>query len=182
MEDPSYLDELFNNNHKWDKYERYMAQFNSPGAIISTAPCDIHRMRRKPANNFFSRRSIAALEPLIHHHVERLCERFEKFRSSGSPVTVNYAMNCFTGDVVSEYVFGESWRLLESPDFAPWLLSSNKRAGEYSHAMKQWPWLVHVLNALPISWISMLAPDMGMILGYINVSRSLTLFLRILTF
>jgi cytochrome P450 len=163
---------LNNNNGKWEKYEPYMAQFNSPGAVISTAQYDLHRMRRKPENNFFSRRSIVALEPLIYEQVERLCERMDGYKANKSPLTVNHAMLCFTGDVVSQYAFGESWHLLDSPDFAPWMLSANKKIGEYSHSLKQWPWLVHVLNALPLPWIAAVAPDVAMILKYQEVSES----------
>jgi cytochrome P450 len=85
-----------------------MAQFNSPGAVILTAQYDLHRMRRKPENAFFSKRSIVALESAIYDHVERLCNRLEELKWKKSPLTINHAMFCFTGDVVSEYVFSES--------------------------------------------------------------------------
>lgn len=146
---------------------------------MSTAQHDLHRMRRKHENNFFSKRSIVALEPLIYRHVEILCNRLQEFRTSEIPLMVNDAMIAFTSDVVSEYVFGEPWSVLESADFAPWLLSANKKAGEFSHAMKQWPWLVHILNALPISWISRVAPDVAIILNYQDVSKSPTLYVSI---
>jgi hypothetical protein len=126
-------------------------------------------MRRKPENNFFSKRSIVALEPLIQQHIERLCSRIEDFKASRQPLTVNHAMLCFTGDVVSEYVFGVSWELLKSPDFAPWMLSANKTTGELSHTMKQWPWLVHVLNVLPVSSLALFAPDVAKIFRYQEV-------------
>lgn len=180
IDDPSYYDELYNNTEKWDKYRPYMAQFNSPGSVISTAPHDLHRMRRKHENNFFSKRSIVALEPLIYRHVETLCNRLQEFRTDEIPLPVNNAMLCFSSDVVSEYVFGESWNLLESADFAPWLQSANRMTGQLSHAMKQWPWLVPVLNALPISWISKVVPDVAIVLDYQDVSKSPTLFQSIL--
>jgi cytochrome P450 len=127
-------------------------------------------MRRKPENNFFSKRSIVALEPLIYQHVDKLCDRLGQFRSSGQPLTVNHAMLCFTGDVVSDYVFGGSWDLLKSPDFAPWMLSANKKTGELSHTMKQWPWLVHILNVVPTALLSWASPDVAKIFRYQDVS------------
>lgn len=148
-----------------------MAQFNSPGAVVSTAAYEPHRRRRKAENNFFSKRSIVALEPLIYQQVGKLCGRLEKIRDSKTPLQVNCAMLCFTGDVVSRYVFGESWGLLDTPDFAPWMLSANKMTGELSHAMKQWPWLVHVFNSMPISWLTKMAPDIAKIMNYQSVSR-----------
>jgi cytochrome P450 len=149
-----------------------MAQFNSTGAVISTAQHDLHRMRRRHESGFFSKRSIVGLEPMIYNHIERLCKRLEMFKENKSPLTVNHAMLCFTGDVVSKYAFGESWHLLDTVDFAPWMLSANKKTGEYSHALKQWPWLVHVLNALPLPWIARVAPDVAKILKYHEVSSS----------
>jgi cytochrome P450 len=153
-----------------------MAQFNSPGAVISTAQYDLHRMRRKQENSFFSKRNIVALEPIVYTHIDRLCKRLEEFKENKSPLTVNHAMLCFTGDVVSEYVFGESWHLLDTADFAPWMLSANKKIGEYSHALKQWPWFVHILNSLPLPWIARVAPDVAKILEYEDVGNSFASF------
>ena len=152
-----------------------MAQFNSPGAAISTAQYDLHRMRRKPENNFFSKRSIVALEPRIHDYIAKLSKRLDEFCETKSPLTINYAMLCFTTDVVSEYVFGQPWDLLDTTDLSPWMLQSTKRAGELSHTIKQWPWIIHIINTLPLSWVSKLDPGTAKILRFQDVRISVPL-------
>jgi cytochrome P450 len=154
IEDSEYYDELYNNNYKWDKYWLYINQFNTPGAVISTIEHDVHRARRKPENNFFSKRSVVALEPMIHRNLDKLCARMRQFRDSKTVFSLNTAMLCFTSDVVSEYAFDTSYNLLETDDLSPSMLAANKKTGEYSHAMKQFPWLLQVFNFLSQEWIA----------------------------
>ena len=171
IEDHEYYDELYNSNAKWEKYEPYMAQFNSREAMFSTAQYDLHRMRRKPENNFFSKRSIVALEPVIHQSLDKMRKRLDAAEKSRSLVPINALMLCFTTDVVSEYIFGESWSLLDTPDFSPWMGKAIKTAGESAHALKQWPWLSGVMNALPSSLMSRIAPEVARTLRYQDVSN-----------
>jgi hypothetical protein len=80
-------------------------------------------------------------------------------------------MLCFTSDVVSEYAFGpqHSYNLLGLEDFAPSLLAANKKAGECSHTMKQFPFLGTVFNRLSLAWVKKLSPDFGLILEFQEV-------------
>jgi hypothetical protein len=90
---------------------------------------------------------------------------------------VNAVMLCFTSDVVSEYAFGESYNLLQTEDFSFSLLVANKKIGEYSHSLKQFPWLVHVFNFIPQDWIARLSPDFALILGYQDVRNKILICL-----
>ena len=78
-------------------------------------------------------------------------------------------MLCYTSDVVSEYAFGKSYDLLDTPDLAPSMLQANKTTGEGSHTLKQWPWLVKVFEVIPISWVAKLSADFGLVLRYQDV-------------
>ena len=169
IEDSEFYDSLYNNNAKWDKYEPYTAQFNSPGSTISTADHDLHRARRKPENNLFSKRNVIALEPIIHKNIRKVCARLEEYKKEQAPFPVNQAMLSFTSDVVSEYAFGKSYDLLDTVDLAPSMLKANKTTGEGSNTLKQWPWLVKVFEVIPISWIAKLSADFGLVLRYQDV-------------
>ena len=137
--------------------------------MISTIEHDIHRARRKPENNFFSKRSVVALEPMMHRNLDKRCARMCQFRDSRTVFPLNAAMLCFTSDVVSEYAFGSSYNLLDTEDLSPSILTANKKTGEYSHALKQFPWIIHVFNFLSQEWIARLSSDFGLILGYQDV-------------
>ena len=114
---------------------------------------------------------------MIHRNLEELCARMEQFRNSKMVFPLNTAMLCFTSDVVSEYAFGESYNLLRTKDFSPSLLVANKKTGEYSHSLKQFPWLVHVFNFIPKDWIARLSPDFALILGYQDVRNKILICL-----
>jgi hypothetical protein len=149
-------------------------QFNARESTISTIPHDIHRLRRKPENNFFSKRSIVAIEPLIHNGLDKLSLLLKVARETKAPLGVNAAFVAFSSDVVSEYAFGDSYDLLAIGKEVERERMSRalKSAGIASHTLKQWPWLVQFFDALPQSWISRLNPDFGLILGGQEVSSS----------
>jgi len=109
---------------------------------------------------------------MIRHNLDRLCMLFDSAKETQGPLGLNAVMGAFTSDVVSEYAFGESYGLLDlgKDEEREKMNQALKVAGIASHTLKQWPWLVQVFDALPVSWISWLNPDFGLLMGPHEVS------------
>lgn len=77
---------------------------------------DTHRKRRAAVSKHFSRRNVVEIEPVVHREAHRLCE---KLLAYPTPFQTQSAYSCFTTDVITEYLFGESTGLLDQPDWEP---------------------------------------------------------------
>ncbi|KAH8592532.1 putative cytochrome P450 [Bisporella sp. PMI_857] len=172
IDDPEYYDELYNNTEKWDKYQPYMDQFGLAGALVSTAPHDLHRLRRKPLQNYFSRRAVVALESSILSNLEILCNKLSYYKQEGDPMELHPYLVCFAADVASEYTFGESYNLqTEGTGEQKKNYSIGFReAGEAVHTLKQWPLLATIFK-LDEKWVSMLSPAFKLLVSTSNIAK-----------
>lgn len=81
--------------------------------MISTVPHDHHRLRRGVLNQFFSKRAVTSLEPILQEKVDKLAERFEEAHKAGTVLSLEYAFAAFTSDVITHYCYGTSYRYLD---------------------------------------------------------------------
>lgn len=120
INDPDFIDEVYpGGGRKVDKPPRYAAMFGITAASFSTSLHETHRVRRGLINSFFSKRSIARLEPAIQSAVDRLCDRFEGFRRSGEALNLQYAYMALGTDVINRYCFATSKFYVDDDDFQP---------------------------------------------------------------
>ena len=131
--------------------------FGTSMAAVGTVDHDVHRLRRAALNPFFSKKSIADLEPVIQAQVDKLCSRLGECK--GQVVNLSDALACLSGDVISDCAFGETYGLLDGPDFAPEWRSFMMDLSLGTHLMKQFgsvyqlimtivPWLLPLLHPL----------------------------------
>ncbi|KAL0258271.1 hypothetical protein SLS55_007444 [Diplodia seriata] len=173
VSDPSFIDTLYapGGKAKRNKYAFYTAQFGLSQAGFGSVPHDLHRLRRTPFNRFFSRQSVQKLEPQIRRVVDKLCAQLEKnFAGNGCPVNLPDAFGCMATDVVSRYAFGYSYDFLESDTFLPNLTKGIDAGMALGATVKQFPWLLAFLHALPEDWTRKLMPDMA---PYLDFQRSM---------
>lgn len=118
INDPDFIDEIYPGaGRKVDKPMRYASMFGITVASFSTSPHEKHRARRALISSFFSKRSIARLEPVIQSVVDKLCDRLEDFRKSGEPVNLRNAYMALGTDVINQYCFSARDYYLDEPDF-----------------------------------------------------------------
>jgi cytochrome P450 len=110
---------------------------------------EIHRIRRAAVAPFFSKRSVAKLEPVIIGLAEQLCRRLSSSSGTGCPVVLNDAFSCFATDVITEYSFARSYGFLRNDDFLPNLRLALKGLMVSVNYAKQCPWLFSLLDSLP---------------------------------
>lgn len=72
---------------------------------FGTASHDLHRIRRRAIEKFFSRQQMLKMEPEIHGLTQRLCDKI--LRTTGEVLDVRTAYSCLVSDVISAYCFGE---------------------------------------------------------------------------
>ena len=131
---------------------RMFGQFDE--SVFDTLDHDKHRMRREPWNPYFSKQSVARLQPrLIQAAVNNLCDRLADHRDAGKPVAMIYAYACLTVDIISEYSFPQGYHFLDQKEFDRTHYDSMMALSKMSHIIKQMPWLFHFLNSLPL-WVT----------------------------
>lgn len=123
--------------------------FASQSATFSTLSHELHRIRRGKLASFFSKSSVQQLEPTVQSVVEKLVSHLQAVRGSGTNVNVIDLYSCLTSDIISQYAFGRSYNLLDTPNFAPhwnvmWMETSLN-----SHLLKQFGWLEPVMRGMP---------------------------------
>ena len=68
-------------------------------AIATTVPHELHQLRRKAVENFFSKQSVTRLESRIHHEARSLDEKLLDYAGTGAIVRLDHAFSCVTGDL-----------------------------------------------------------------------------------
>ena len=153
ISDPEYYDELYTGpSQKRDKWAWSAKMFGNPKSMIGTVPHDHHRLRRAAINPYFSKQSVARLEPTIQSLIDALCARFREFQQSGEVLNLGCAYSALTTDVITEYCFARSYGFLGRKDFGWEWARVLLQASEMSHLLKQFGWLYPTLNAMP-NWL-----------------------------
>ncbi|KAH8660697.1 oxoglutarate/iron-dependent oxygenase [Tricladium varicosporioides] len=163
VNDPAFIDTLYAGGGKRrDKYEYFTSQFGIPKSVFATVSHDLHRLRRGALNRYFSKASVTKLEPTINQVVQKLCAQIEKHAGSGNAVTLSSAFSCMTTDVVTEYAFARSYDFLstDSPGFETNLHEAILAGSEIGLFVKQFPWMLRILQALPPVVVGKLNPTM----------------------
>ncbi len=88
-------------------------------AIAITGPHELHQLRRKAAENFFSRQSVIRLESRIYEEARSLDNKLKLLAGTDTLVHLDHAFACVAGDLVALFACGENPGLLEAPNFNP---------------------------------------------------------------
>lgn len=136
--------------------------FTNSAAVAQTVSRDLHRSRRTPLQPFFSKQAVLSLEASIQSKVDLMCKGIkERFISSQRILPIGTAFTALTLDVITEYCFGESWNCLNELDFAQnWKDAMTNLFGPVP-LVKQFPWVLQILNCIPSRFILKLGPDMA---------------------
>ena len=163
INDPSFTDDIFSFKSKLDRYAGATQYFGMDDATVFTVPYDKHRLRRGALAPFFGRNMFltSSYANIIQGKVEKLCSRIEKHRETKQPMNLGLAFRCLATDVITDYALGDSYDLLDAPDFNAAWFEAQRGASEIVLLCKHFPWLMPLLRYLP-SWLAtLLSPEMG---------------------
>ncbi|KAI9778818.1 MAG: hypothetical protein M1839_007908 [Geoglossum umbratile] len=153
IDDPDYYDEIYSGpTKKRDKWEWSAKMLGNPLSVLGTVSHDHHRLRRSALNPYFSKRSVARLEPLIQSLIDSLCARFREARKLGEPVNLGDAFSALTVDIITEYAFSKSYACLSKPEYASEWAALLISVSQATHLNKQFGWLLPVMKAMP-EWL-----------------------------
>ncbi|KAG8531301.1 uncharacterized protein KY384_002929 [Bacidia gigantensis] len=163
IDDPDFYDEVYvlGGKRKSDIWTWSAPMFGTPNSILATIEHDVHRRRRNAYSTFFSKQSIRKYSGVVQANMDRVIARFKEYQSKGQPVNLMHAWTAFTGDVVSEYCFPESYGFLKRADFAPEYYELWISIVSNSHILKQFPWLFPMMNTFPMWFVDRFLPDLA---------------------
>jgi len=138
----------------------------APQSAFSTVTHEQHRLRRAALNPFFSKRSVAQLEPVIRDKVEKLAGRFEKAAKTGEVIRLDAAYMALTTDVITQYAYARSYNYLAEDDFKLEWKETLIGAMEKGALLRQFPWMVQVMDAMPDWLVALTNPGMGMLFSW----------------
>jgi cytochrome P450 len=146
-----------------DKYEYFINRQNIPRSIFATPQYHIHRRRKAPLLPLFSKKRISDFQPVIGEKLDLLCSKIDQYLD-GRPFAINRALTAFSGDVITTYVFGQSYQHLESPDFKDTFQEPFMAASEAGHVALQFKFIYPLMEALPEWLVLKMQPQIHLIL------------------
>ncbi|KAH8894326.1 cytochrome P450 [Thozetella sp. PMI_491] len=120
--------------------------------MFATPSNEIHRKRRAPLNNFFSRRSVLALEDIVQNTARKLCAVVARGIEAGTPVDLDAGMRAVSIDVITEYAFDDCWGQLDREDLGTWWSEMVRSATLTFLNNQQFPFMVKIRQSIPQSW------------------------------
>ncbi|KAL4805142.1 cytochrome P450 [Aspergillus unguis] len=151
--DADLWETVFSKSGRVDKYDWLSSRFGNDTSVLTTAPHDLHRIRRGALNPFFSRQRIIGLQDAIRQKLDVLVSRVAEYEKLNAPMPIHRAYMAFSEDVIMRYCFGHDYAALSKDGFAPILHDVFVGVTMAGNAALQFPLLPKIMNALPQSWI-----------------------------
>ncbi|KAL6714742.1 hypothetical protein ACLMJK_008167 [Lecanora helva] len=167
IDDPEYIDTVYpGSSPRTMKYDWAMKMFGLRTSIIVTGPPELHRIRRGSVANYFSKASLQKLEPGVQYQVDKLASRLKGLQGSGRIVNLLDVFACLTGDVVGQYAFAKPYGFLDDKDFAPFWHQMAMDVSQNGHMLKQFGWLMPMMQSMPKWMVKVLQPQMLALLEF----------------
>lgn len=159
IKDPYYYDEIYAPaSRKREKDPKFVGIFGFPHSMIATVGHDLHRFRRGLLNNFFSKKSVLELSPIMHEKESKLMQRFEKAHQNNIVLQLDDAFAALTADLISEYSWGVSSGFLEDEHFNNNIRQALNEISTFVHVNRFFPILATILRAMPRWLLGRLRP------------------------
>ena len=153
-----------------DKYDYFMNRQNIPRSIFATPDHNLHKLRKTPLLPLFSKKRISDFQPVIQEKLNILCSKVDQCAADGRVLALNRALTAFSGDVITTYVFGQSYQHLESPNFVDTFHEPFMAASEAGHVALQFKFIYPLLESLPERLVLNMQPKMYLILQLAKVT------------
>ena len=165
IKDPYFYDEIYApSSRKREKDPKFVTVFGFPDSMVATVGHDLHRFRRGLLNNFFSKKSILELSPIMHEKESKLMQRFEKANQDNTVLQLDDAFAAFTADMISQYSWSVSFRFLDDEHFNSSIRQAVNEASAFIHVYKFFPILGTIVRVMPRWLLSRLKPGAASIL------------------
>lgn len=175
VNDAAFLEQLYRQDGRWNKYAFTYDAFVTKGATICTADHDIHRARRHPLSPFFSKVKVAAHQDLIRGNIQKLCSRLDTFSESGTIVNFGAAISALTRDIANEFILGKNHNQLDCEDFETAMTNVFQNSNFMWRITKHVTWFGPLMLSIPPTWLMKVVDDgTKALLNYIMQNESYT--------
>jgi hypothetical protein len=110
VNDPSFYETLYNFETFLDRPEVNLVN------LQHSASFELHKVRRRAFEPYFSKQSVATLEPLIRSNADKLSQRLGEAKAARDPINITLIARCFTCDVICEYMFATPFGFMDNPE------------------------------------------------------------------
>ncbi|KAK6836418.1 cytochrome P450 [Apiospora arundinis] len=128
-------------------------------SIPNTANHELHHMRRKPVESFFSRQSVTRMETRVHAEARRMDEKLQRFKGSNVIISLDHMFSCMTRDLVTQFACGENPHLLDEPDFNPGWHNTLRGLMSMIPYLRNMTWIIKLLKMVPTSILKAFNPN-----------------------
>lgn len=176
VSDPSFYSEIYAGNPKRVEGDyRFTRSLGTTNSMFAAVDHDLHQARRNSLANFFSKRSISDIQPIIQDKAERFIKRLEEGCQSGSLANLTTLCSAFTADTVSHYSFGASLGCLDGSGDVNILRDATQAVLALSHWLRFLPIRFTQAKKLPPSLVERILPKAAVVLKTHRTIRSLAL-------
>ncbi|KAL4876881.1 cytochrome P450 [Aspergillus karnatakaensis] len=149
--DPDYYDEIYAGaSRKREKDPVLVAQFGLSGSGFSSIDAESHRVRRAPADKFFSKRAIENSEWLIYKGIDKFYYYLEEACKSHIVISLDAGFAALTSDTIYQYVYDFNPGSLDKEGFNASVRDGINGLFRGAHLIYFFPVLQTIMNALPV--------------------------------
>lgn len=153
ISDPKWFGVLYvGPGHARDRSVRTNRGNGSVGSVASSVEHDIHRTRRSAINPYFSKAAIDQLGDQVWEAFELMQAKLTERSEAGHNVNLGAALGAVTIDVVTRYVYGESWNVLRTPDLGVQWNEVMIEGFNQAPLRKHIPAITFIMSTIP-SWL-----------------------------
>ncbi|KAI0473333.1 cytochrome P450 [Xylariaceae sp. FL0804] len=116
LNDASLYHEIYKQNSAFTK-DPISYALGVSEAMAFTVPVEKHKVKRKTLDPNFSKQRVGLMEDGLYDELELVFERIDEYMKRGVEVPIMELYFCYTGDIISRYLFGKSLGLVALPDF-----------------------------------------------------------------
>ncbi|KAI1853974.1 hypothetical protein JX266_001115 [Neoarthrinium moseri] len=133
IHDADFYNELYvtENKRRTDHYDSFGKGIGFDDSHFLTKEHDLHRVRRKALEPFFSRLGVTRLQPVISEVALHLESRLREYAGTDQVIRLDHAFTAYAGDIVGRMCLDtkeRSDRFLSDPDFSPdWYIDLPQR-------------------------------------------------------
>lgn len=172
VSDHDFFDTLYaGGGSKRDKYPPSASVQGTPDGIFGTVGHDAHRRRRGAISSFFSKKSVANNESLIHIKMELLCDVFEAAMRKGEAINIRVPLLAYTTDFYCAHALGESGDMNLLKDMRKAQVWRDSIVGllHLTPLVRQFSWVVPLVIELPMRLIKLVSTDMALVIQVLRV-------------
>jgi hypothetical protein len=100
---------------------------------------------------FFSTANVARMEEKVLSRVQKLFDRIEEHRQTGSVIDISNAYRCYATDIVTDFAAPHTRDFLSSPDFAAAFSRQMRNFSSLLAWNRQLPFILPMMGRLPDS-------------------------------